>query len=124
MVGTINDKGELRQIAHCLCELGAGRVQLNETSEYFSLDVVESGPNKNAVGIHKEYVSFYITKDELKERVRKAGLDFHAIDEVDPKDIDKFRFYKLRVDIIGRNESLFKDLIDSSAEAVEKRRHV
>jgi len=110
----------LREMAEHLAKLAPGRVEFNETSDYFSLDLVQGNP-KNAVGIHEDYVTFIIVADELKCRVEAAGFDIR------PKQMkkheyeqDKFEIRGLDAKMIDGNEVLFQDLIESSIQALER----
>lgn len=111
-------KDERLALARCLAALVPGKLEVNETGNYVSLDVGSGNP-KNAIGIHPKYVTFSVRSQELLRSAENVGirlLPFTRKQQASP--CDHFHILDLRIEQISQNEELFKRLVIESATAV------
>jgi len=121
---------EANEIADFLIKLAEGQVYKSETLQgYFVLNVGK-GQNKNAVTVHTakdRYISFFVTEYEILERLKNTAFNWRPVDESErkgPQDEDKIRFYDLKLEQIVANEDLFRSLVVSSINVVQKRKQI
>jgi hypothetical protein len=112
---------ERKSASTLLAQMSAGDLDPTERSEYIALQIGD-GPNKNAVVLHFDRVSFFVQSEYLIERAKTEGFKPEPAERKSPQCDYKVRFWGLSLSDIEAHEALFRDIVIESIRIVRSRR--